>query len=297
MNHLTLKMNRLISLISLLLISAVRLSAQEMSISKLQTLPDLGAAQGVTKIADQVYIYGDREVGMMKSYSLNDSLVYTGQEFLFTVDGKDLINHPTGIAYAEGSPTFIGNSIRLNTEGTLWKAVIYAIDWEGFLKTKTLDGNLLATIEDDACIQGTRPEYVSYKGKMLVATSDYGPSLNEVRLYDPEKLIHAQKSSDRGVMVGKFTCSPWVQNLHWIADEGILVLIQNQIEGKLWRLTFLDFEASIKAGKEVVLKQIDLDRKDELEGFCLLNTSLGLAVSSSRTQNAALINIPQLLKF
>lgn len=263
-----------------------------MSIVQLQTVPEVGAAQGVVSIAGHVYIYGDREVGMMRRYSLQDSLLYTGEEYLFTVDGKDVINHPTGIAHAKGSPTFIGNSIRMNPEGTLWKAVIYAIDWKGFLASKTLDENLLATIEDDACIQGTRPEYVSYKGKMMVATSDYGPARNEVRLYDPEKLLKAQKTSDPGVLAGKFTCSPWVQNLHWIADEGVLVLIQNQIEGRLWRLTFLDLEASLKSGKEVILQQIDFDRKDELEGFCLLNPTLGLAVSSSKTQNAALINIP-----
>ncbi|WP_339756376.1 hypothetical protein [Algoriphagus aquimarinus] len=285
-------MNKHIQFLLLLIVSATKISAQDMSVVQVQTLPEVGAAQGVTKISDHVYVYGDREVGMMRSYSLSDSLDYTGEEYLFTVDGRDHINHPTGIAYAKGFPTFIGNSIRLNKEGTLWKSMIYAIDWEGFLKTKTLDGNLLATIEDDACIQGTRPEYVRYQSKMMVATADYGPTRNEVRLYDPEKLLNANKSSDSGVLVGKFTCSPWVQNLHWIADEGVLVLNQNQIEGRLWRLTYLDLEASLLAGKEVVLQQIDFDRKDELEGFCLLNPSLGIAVSSSRTQNAALIKIP-----
>ncbi|WP_057938206.1 hypothetical protein [Algoriphagus resistens] len=278
--------------ICLLILSSTSLNAQEMSIDQLQTLPELGAAQGVSTIGDQIFIYGDREVGMMRRYTLKDSLLYSGEEYQFTLEGKDLINHPTGIAYTKGLPTFIGNSIRLNREGTEWKAVIYAIDWEGFLKTKTLDGNLMAVIEDDACIQGTRPEYVSYQGRMIVATADYGPSRNEVRLYDPEKLQKAKKTSEPGVLLGKFTCSPWVQNLHWIPGEGALVLVQNQIEGRLWRLTFLDLEASMKAGKEVVLKQIDFDNKDELEGFCLLNPSLGIAVSSSKTQNAALIKIP-----
>lgn len=292
MSPLTLKMKILFPFISLLVLSATSLSAQQMSIAQLQTLPELGAAQGVSTIGDQLFIYGDREVGMMRGYTLQDSLLYTGVEYQFTLEGKDLINHPTGIAYAKGSPTFIGNSIRLNREGTKWKAVIYAIDWEGFLKTKNLDGNLVAIIEDDACIQGTRPEYVSYQGKMIVATADYGPSRNEVRLYDPEKLQKAKKTSESGVLLGKFTCSPWVQTLHWIPEEGTLVLVQNQIEGRGWRLTFLDLEASMKAGKEVVLKQIDFDKKDELEGFCLLNPSLGIAVSSSKTQNAALIKIP-----
>src|SRR5690606_3730350 len=102
MNHLTLKMKKLFPFIFLLLLSAAKLSAQEMSIVQLQTLSDVGAGQGVAKISDQVFVYGDREVGMMRKYSLQDSLVYTGQEYLFTVDGKDVIHHPTGIAYAKG---------------------------------------------------------------------------------------------------------------------------------------------------------------------------------------------------
>ena len=288
-------MNHLVRVITLLILIqpsiAQQLIAQEMAIARLQTLPEVGAAQGVSHVAGQIFVYGDREVGMMRRYLSQDSLTYSGDEYLFTVDGKDLINHPTGIAHTSGEPTFIGNSIRLNKEGTRWKAVIYAVDWDGFLRTKTLDKNLLATIEDDACIQGTRPEYVSYQGEMMVATADYGPSENEVRLYHPDKLLKAKKTSEPGVMVGKFTCSPWVQNLHWIADEGILVLVQNQIEGRLWRLTFLDLAASMKAGKEVVLRRLDFDRKDELEGFCLLGSSLGIAVSSSETQNAVLIEI------
>ncbi|MBN7813122.1 hypothetical protein J0A68_19360 [Algoriphagus sp. H41] len=266
--------------------------AQEMSIAKLQTLSETGAAQGVSFIDGAIYVYGDREIGMMRRYSLTDSLQYSGEEYRFTIEGEDVINHPTGIARRAGLPTFIGNSVRLNPEGTRWKAVIYSLDWEGFLEKKTLDGNLLATIDDDACIQGTRPEYVQYQGQWLVATSDYGPSRNEVRLYDPSKLAKSKKTSEEGVLVGKFSCSPWVQNLHWISEKGILVLVQNQIEGRLWRLTLLDMDASVKAGKEVVIRQIDFDRKDELEGFCLLDSALGVAVSSSRTQNAALISIP-----
>ncbi|REG78380.1 hypothetical protein [Algoriphagus antarcticus] len=281
-----------ISFTVLTIVPLACLYAQEMSIIRILTLDSLGAAQGVSAIADDLYVYGDREIGMMRKYSTDDTLSYAGLEYQFTIDGKDLINHPTGIAWNGKNTTFIGNSIRLNKEGTKWKAVIHAIDWDGLMKTKTLDGNLLATIDDDACVQGTRPEYVTYQGKSVVATSDYGPKGNEVRLYDPEALITAKKTSEDGVLVGKFTCSAWVQNLHWIAEKGILVLIQNQIEGRKWRLTYLDLEASMKAGKEVVLKQIDFDPADELEGFTLFgDKNQGLAVSSSRKNNAAITQI------
>lgn len=258
-----------------------------LSLTASTTVDSLGACQGVSYQQGNVYLYGDREVGMIRAYRLNKGeLTYTGQEVKLTVNGEDVINHPTGIAYNQTGPTFIGNSIRLNPEGTQWRAVIYLVNWAGLLRTGTLDENLLHTIEDDACIQGTRPEYVRYQNKWYVATADYGNSKNEVRLYDPVRLAKAQKTSEPGVVVKKFSCSPWVQNLHWIPSKGILVLIQNQIEGRRWRFTLLDLRKSIEAGTEQVITTIDVDKDDELEGFTLLgDTSTGLAVTSSRKNN------------
>ncbi|RIV23861.1 hypothetical protein DYU11_12920 [Fibrisoma montanum] len=257
------------------------------------TIDSLGACQGVSYLKGKAFLYGDREVGMMRIYDVKDrQLVYTGREVRLTEGGKDIINHPTGIAYNGSGPTFIGNSIRLNPEGTVWRAVIYSVDWEGLLRTGTLDGNLLNTIEDDACIQGTRPEYVRYNDKWYVATADYGDKRNEVRFYDPEKLRTARKTSEPGVVVNKFTCSPWVQNLHWIPSKGVLVLIQNQIEGRRWRFTFVDLKKSIESGQQAVINTIDVDKADELEGFTLLDDlTTGIAVTSSRTNNAHLMKL------
>lgn len=261
-------------------------------IDKSFTLDSLGACQGISHQGSKYYLYGDREVGVMRAYTYkNDSLVDQHKEYHFTINGENTIKHPTGIAFRKGMPTFIGNSVKQNAEGTSWKAVIYCINWNNFLKTGTLDGNLLKTIEDDACIQGTRPEYVQYKGKWFVATADYGNKANEVRLYDPAALSKASKTSEKGLLFKKFTCSPWVQNLHWIADKGILVLIQNQIEGRKWRLTFLDFNKSISTGKESVIKVIETDQADELEGFTLTDQqNKGIAVSSSRKNNISIMS-------
>jgi hypothetical protein len=266
----------------------------DLTITRPMTLDSLGACQGISYLDGRAYLYGDREVGIIRTYTLTgDSVQYVpGSEIRLTLNGQDVINHPTGIAHNGAGPTFIGNSIRLNPEGTKWRAVIYSVDWAGLQRTKTLDGNLLATIDDDTCVQGTRPEYVRYQNRSYVATADYGPGRNEVRLYDPQRLAQAKKTSEPGVLVKKFTCSPWVQNLHWIPQKNVLVLIQNQIEGRRWRFTFLDFPKSVEAGHEVVLKTIDLDRPDELEGFALTgDASRGLAVSSSRKLNANWIKL------
>jgi hypothetical protein len=224
---------------------------------------------------------------MIREYKIDhDTLAYLHRECRLTLNDTDVINHPTGIAWNGQDPTFIGNSIRLNKEGTRWKAMIYCVDWKGLLAAGTLDGHLLHTIEDDACIQGTRPEYVQYNHKWYVATADYGGVRNEVRLYDPLLLAHAARTSEKGVLAKKFTCTPWVQNLLWIPAKGILVLIQNQIEGRKWRFTCVDLKKSIETGEQQVITVADIDRGDELEGFTLLGTSeKGLAVSSSRKDN------------
>ncbi|MEJ7739839.1 MAG: hypothetical protein WKF97_20625 [Chitinophagaceae bacterium] len=279
--------------ISLFLISGFHHSEVAMQINSSYSLDSLGACQGVAYQNGRVFLYGDREIGVIREYKMNgDSLLYINKEYKLTENDKDVTNHPTGIAYNGKSPTFIGNSIRLNPQGTLWKAVLYHVNWEGLLKTGTLDGNILNTIEDDTCIQGTRPEYVMYNDKWYVATADYGPERNEVRLYDPLLLQHAKKTTEKGVLVKKFTCSPWVQNLHWIAEKDMLVLVQNQVEGRRWRFTYLDLKRSVESGSQQVIKVIDMDRADELEGFAFLNTSLkGVAVSSSRKNNVNLVDI------
>lgn len=265
-----------------------------MQLQHAYSVDSLGACQGVSWQGGRVFLYGDREVGMIREYKMSDdSLVYTGREAKLTENGQDVINHPTGVAFNGKNPTFIGNSIRLNTEGTLWRAVIYNVNWNGLLKTGTLDGNLINTIEDDACIQGTRPEYIQYNNKWYVATADYGDKGNEVRLYDPAVLQHAKKTSEPGVLVKKFTCTPWVQNLHWIPAKNILVLVQNQIEGRKWRFTYLDLKKSIESGAQQVIKVIDVDdRNDELEGFAFAGKpAKGIAVSSSRRNNVNIMNI------
>lgn len=263
------------------------------AIRKSQCIDSLGACQGVSYQKGRIFLYGDRETGMIREYvSSGDSLKFIGKDIRLTIDGKDVINHPTGIAWHGDLPVFIGNSIRLNPEGTLWKAVISQVNWKGLLQAGQLDGNLIHTIDDDACIQGTRPEYVQYRAKWYVATADYGNKANEVRLYDPVALQKAAKTSEPGVLYKKFSCSPWVQNLHWIPEKKILVLIQNQVEGRRWRLTFLDLEKSIASGKEAVQKIVDTDRSDELEGFTLLGSlQKGIAVSSSRRDNVNLVDI------
>lgn len=267
----------------------------EMQLSHSLTIDSLGACQGISWQNGKAYLYGDREVGMIREFDVaGDSLRYTGKEYQLTLNDTDVINHPTGLAMHGKDPVFMGNSVLLDRATNKWKAIIYCIDWPGLQRTGTLDrGNLKNVIEDDACIQGTRPEYVEYNHKWYVATADYGNRANEVRLYDPAVLAHARKTTDKGVSYKKFTCGPWVQNMQWIASKGLLLLIQNQVEGRKWRFTFVDLNKSLETGKAEVVTMIDtIDRGDELEGFSFLSTlSKGVAVTSSRRGNVNFIDI------
>jgi hypothetical protein len=264
-----------------------------MKLNTAYTVDSLGACQGVSYQQGRIFLYGDREVGMIREYTFDhDSLLYLHKEMKLTIKGSDVIGHPTGLAVHGSDPVFIGNSIRMNPEGTSWKAVIYCVDWKGLQRTGTLDGNLINTIEDDTCIQGCRPEYVQYKNKWYVATADYGEKTNEVRLYDPSVLKTAKKTSEKGVVYKKFSCSPWVQNLCWIPEKNLVVLIQNQIEGRKWRFSYVDLARSIESGKAEVIKVVDTDRGDELEGYAFAGSlAKGIAVSSSRKNNVTMMDV------
>jgi hypothetical protein len=256
--------------------------------SRLFTVDSLGACQGVCRINGRLYLYGDRETGVIREYEYRDGVpVYTDKECRLTLGGKDLINHPTGIAYC-GGDAFIGNSVR--DAAQQWTAVIYCLNWDQLLETQTLDESLIHTVADDLAIQGTRPEYLEYKGERLIATSDYGNNGNEVRLYRYGLLRKASRTSESGILYGRFSCSPWVQNLHWIADKKILVLVQNREEGRKWRLTLLDLQKSLETRRESIIRIIDFENRDELEGFCLLPDGTGIAVSSSRRNNALIFD-------
>ena len=266
-----------------------------MSLSRSVTVDSLGACQGISWLNGRAYLYGDREVGMIREFDWKgDSLSYTGHEYRLTMHDTDVINHPTGLAAHGHMPVFMGNSVILNKATNQWKAIIYCIDWDGLKKTGTLDGgNLKNVIEDDACIQGTRPEYVEYDHKWYVATADYGNRANEVRLYDPKALERAKKTTDKGVVYKKFTCGPWVQNMQWIPEKNLLLLIQNQIEGRKWQFTYVDLKKSLESGQAEVVKVVTgIDRGDELEGFSFMSSiSKGVAVTSSRRGNVNFLDI------
>ena len=127
--------------------------------------------------------------------------------------------------------------------------------------------------------------------RWLVATADYGALNNEVRLYDPEALKTAARTSEPGVLVRRFRCSPYVQTLHWLDGPGLLVLVQNKQSGQGWRLTVVDLARSIEAGAEQVTLTTDLPPSSELEGFHMLAPGRGLFLTSASVFNVYFANV------
>lgn len=250
------------------------------------TITGIGAGQGVEVRDGKVYLYGDAAQGIVREYDVvaGNALTYTGRQVLLTVGGRDLVSHPTGLTTAPGQGTLLGNTV--SEQGT-----IRLIDWPQALMNGTLDGAVLATIADDLAVNGTRPEYVRVGDRWLVATADYGATSNEVRLYDPERLRTATRTSEPGVLAHRFRSSPYVQTLHWIDSAGLLVLVQNRSYGQGWRLTVVDLARSLTAGQEVATQTIDLSPSDELEGFHLIAPGRGLFVTSSSASNVYFANV------
>ena len=77
-------------------------------------------------------------------------------------------------------------------------ARIYRFDWPRMWADGNLDHAVLDDIDDDAAVQGCRPEFVRHDDRWLLATADYGQVRNAVRLYDPALLAGAKSTSERG---------------------------------------------------------------------------------------------------
>jgi len=246
------------------------------------------AGQGICLITEPMiaglYFYGDADPGLIREFTYEGTWIGpTGREIRLTRNGDDIIPHPTGLTFHPEHGCFIGDTV--NRRGVIWH-----IDWERALEDGNLDNAILNQVTDDVAVNGTRPEWVRYDGRWLIATSDYGGEDNELRLYDPERLKEASRTSAAGVLVRKWRCGPFVQSLHWLDDRGQLVLVQNQKPGLLYRLTYVELREDTDDLR--FFEPIDLEEPtDELEGFAVLGGGIGVMLSAYPEDNVNVVKI------
>jgi hypothetical protein len=248
----------------------------------------IGAGQGVSGHDGKLYVYGDvwaanPRVGVIREYT--PDLKPTGREVWLRQNGKPIILHPTGLTFDARYGTFLGDTVNK-------KARIYRLDWDRAWKDGNLDAAILDVIDDDAAVNGCRPVFVSLAGRTLLATADYGEVRPEIRLMEPEALLKARRTSAPGVIVHRVLSGPWNQNLHWDPELGQLVCIENVIEGRGWRLDVLNLARAVADGRAdgpgVRVARQTFAPHDELEGYCPLDRTRSLFVTSSRNDNLTL---------
>jgi hypothetical protein len=248
------------------------------ALSEARTITDLGlgAVQGVVVRDGKIYAYGDLvqgrpRVGVIREYDLE--LKPTGRVLWLRAGDKPLILHPTGLTWDGRWGTFLGDTV-------LKKALIYRFDWVTAWRDGNLDRAVQDVIDDDAAINGCRPTLVTVGGQTFLATSDYGDSHPEIRLYDPKALIAAKRSSASGVIIHRIRSGPFNQNMQWDVDSGRLTCVQNVIEGRGWRLDVIDLGKAIAAGNVfapgVRVRSHTFAPHDELEGYWPLDANRSL---------------------
>jgi hypothetical protein len=197
-------------------------------------------------------------------------------------DGKPVLLHPTGLTNDPKWGTYLGDTVNK-------KAKIVHLDWERIWSEGNLDHGVLDEIDDDAAVNGCRPEFVAVEGKPLLATADYGDVHPEVRLYDPELMLKHKRTSAPGVVTHHILVGPYNQNLHWDAKQGRLTLIQNVIEGRGWQLDELDLKQALADGRangqHVRITRETFLPHSELEGFRPLSDGRALFITSSPRDN------------
>jgi len=246
--------------------------------------PSLGAAQGVSYRDNHLYFYGDvyqakPRVGIIREYTLD--LKPTNRDIRLARNSKPLLVHPTGLTWDAKSGCFLGDTVNK-------MATIYKLDWQRALKEGNLDSAILAVIPDDAATNGCRPEFVTLKGRRLLATADYGDVRPAVRLYDPDRLVAAGRSSAPGVTVAAIPCDSFNQNLAWVSSTGELICVQNVVAGLGWKLDVFDLEKAVAAGsnlKPARLRTLIFEPHSELEGWLRLPDGREVFVTSSPKNN------------
>jgi hypothetical protein len=250
-----------------------------------RTLTGLGAMQGVSFRDGKVCLFGDvwdasPRVGVIREYTKDYEP--TGRLVWLRRDGKPLLVHPTGLTWHPRWGTFLGDTVK-------GKAVIYHLDWKKAWEDRNLDHTVLDVIDDDAAVNGCRPEFVTLDGRDYLATADYGDARPELRLYDPEKLLKAKRSSAPGVVVHRVLCGAFNQSLHWDAERGRITCVQNVIAGRGWQLEVFDLARAIADGRStgpgVRVRMQTFLPHDELEGYRPLDERRSVFVTSSRKDN------------
>jgi hypothetical protein len=249
------------------------------------TMDGLGDMQGVSFHDGKVYLYGDvwdakPRVGVIREYNVD--YTPTGRVIWLRRNDQPLLRHPTGLTWSTQWGTFLGDTVE-------HKGIIYHFDWKRALAEGNLDHAVLDIINDDAAVNGCRPEFVTLQGKELLATADYGDVRPEVRLYDPENMLKFKRTSAPGVTAYRFLCGPFEQNLHWDAEHAQLTCVQNVIAGRGWQLEIVDLAKAVADGRadgpQVQIRKLTFLPHDELEGYRPLPDGLGLFVMSSPTEN------------
>ncbi len=257
------------------------------------TRTEVGAAQGVSLIDGHLYIYGDatrteKATGVI--LELDFQLQPTGRTLFLSKSGVPMLSHPTGLTKHPKLGAFMGNTF----EG---KARIFKLDWERAWQDGNLDNAVIAVIDDDAAINGSRPEFVSLGDRVLLATADYGDVRPEVRLMDVEAMLKHTRTSAPSVVVNRFIAGPFNQTLSFDAATGDLLCLQNVVAGLGWRIERLNLENAVRDGRAwgpgVLRERLVFFPHSELEGYCKLPDGRALLITSSSQNNITIGTIKQ----
>ena len=192
--------------------------------------------------------------------------------------------HPTGLTHHEEIGTFIGNT-------TDQLGTIYQVVWWGFKQSGSLDTWIPNRVIDDLATNGTRPEFVRWGDRWLIATADNANEDGQLRFYDPERLKQALNTSDEGVLVASFDCRSNVQGLHWIDEENTLVLMRYSEESDRSLLTLMQMgeEGQAPTAESTLFFS---DARGPFTGFAVVEPGWAILTSPSAENNVSFIRWP-----
>lgn len=245
---------------------------------------DVGAAQGIVSHMGKFYIFGDKchssgdHIGIIREFDSN--LTPTGRCVRLRTNKGAVIQHPTGVTFANGSVAYIGDTV----QGT---GRIFQVDWDKLWRDGDLRNGILAVISDDAAVSGSRPELVKQGRKQYLASADYAPEpAAAIRFYDIPAMLQLRRTKHAKVQVFRFPSGGYNQSLAWDKFTKRLLCIRNDSPGVGWKLSIMkicdDQSHRIGINTEAIVR---FEQRSELEGCVRVDHNTTIFVTSNERNN------------
>ena len=212
---------------------------------------DLGKPGGLDFRNGRLYVLGHEASGVIFEFDVGVDGFIGSQRALVDLNNEvgPKAPRPSGLT-SRGPSTVLGS----RTEGV---STLMFIDWDAARTSQSLNATVFIDTIDDLGTEPGGPEALELDTRWFVGVADreLTDGVAEVRLYDPDLLEAAERSSDDGVLARSFSSMTPITSMF----QARPALVTVEATGNGATLRVLDLAQSIETGMAVVEDTISVE--------------------------------------